>query len=149
MFGWFKSPISKTIPENVPEDNLKKEIVEIDNYVKDRAFFEEKNKEKIEEYEKRLHEDSKFREGDVVKTIYPNSPEMLVTFVDRFRYCIWDRRHENKFKKDNTVTRIIDYSFHFSVYEPKIYASYHDGNYKLTTKEFTEEMLTLISRKEV
>lgn len=146
MFGWLKK---KSVPENVPENNPQKKIVEIDNYEKDRAFFEEKNKEKIEEYEKRLRTDSKFRKWDIVKSIYPNSPEMLVTFVDGFRYCIWDRRHENKFKKDNTVTKIIDYSFHFSVYEPKIYVSYHDGNYKLTTKEFTEEMLTLISRKEV
>lgn len=146
MFGWLKK---KSVPENVPENNPQKKIVEIDNYEKDRAFFEEKNKEKIEEYKERILKGSIFKVGDVVRTIYPNSPEMLVSFVDDFRYCVWDKAHKNQFKKDNVITNIIDYSFHFSVYEPKIYASYHDGNYKLTTKEFTEEMLTLISRKEV
>lgn len=145
MFSWFKNLISKNVLENNPQ----KEIVEIDNYENDRAFFEEKNKEKIEEYEKRLHTDSKFREWDIVKSIYPNSPEMLVVLSKSFNYYIDQKRKTNKFEKDNTITTIRDYVFGFYITEPEIYVKYHDSNFQLVAGKFKEEELILVSRKEV
>lgn len=146
MFGWFKK---KSVAENVINDPPKMEVVRIDNYEKDRAWFEEKYKETIEKYEKRKHTDSKFRENDIVKTIYPNSPEMLVSFVKCFNYSITSNSSRQIFETENKITYIIDYAISFSVNEPEICVKYHDSNFQLVVGKFKEEELIIVSRKEV
>lgn len=120
MFGWFKKKVVEE-KSNVP------------TYQEQYDKFCEENSEKIKKLRERKN---KFQMGDVVKTIYANSPEMTVYRSNNFHFdVVW-----------KTCINGI-YNFYFREYIPNVVVKYFkDG--ELTTLQFYENELILASRKD-
>lgn len=132
--------------------NKKKKYVYVDNGVqKEIDSFHKHYSEKIKEYEERKLKKISFGIGDLVKTIYPNSPEMYISSVQDFDFSIVSGKCRNRtiLEDETTITVIEEYFCRFHIVEPEICVKYHDSNFKLVHEKFKEEELIIVSRKDV